>query len=150
MTLPTQVLPDHHRHCDDLFVAAENAVQRRDWALAEREFAHFRAQMDAHFVAEEETLFPAFEDATGSRGGPTEMMRYEHDQMRDLLGQLDAACKARDGKTYAGVSETLLTLMQQHNMKEEHILYPMCDRALGDRADAMGDKLSTMLEGGGA
>jgi len=22
MSFPTQILPDHHRHCDDLFVAA--------------------------------------------------------------------------------------------------------------------------------
>lgn len=150
MALTSQVMLDHHRHCDDLFVAAENAVQRRDWAKADTEFEHFRTQMDAHFDAEEGTLFTAFEDATGMRGGPTQMMRYEHDQMRDLLGQLAGACQARDGKTYSGVAETLLTLMQQHNMKEEHILYPMCDRAFGAEAEAMGNTLGGMVEQGGA
>ena len=69
------------------------------------------------------------------------MMRHEHEQMRALLSQLAAACAARDGEAYAGTAETLLMLMQQHNMKEENILYPMCDRALGTEAEAVGAKL---------
>src|SRR5512143_1943167 len=96
MSLPTQVLPDHHRHCDSLFVAAEESAQRGDWAAAAPACARFRAQMMAHFEAEEGVLFPAFEAATGSSAGPTGMMRYEHDQMRTLLSQLAAACEARD------------------------------------------------------
>ena len=146
MSLPTQVLPDHHRHCDDLFVAAEESVQRSDWAAAAPAFARFRDQMQAHFEAEEALLFPAFEAATGTSSGPTEMMRYEHEQMRTLLSQLAAACAARDGETYGGVAETLLMLMQQHNMKEENILYPMCDRALGAAAESLGAKMGAKLE----
>ena len=86
MSLPTQVLPEHHRHCDDLFVAAEAAVQRGDWMAAASAFMRFQTQMAAHFDAEEGLLFPAFEEATGSSAGPTEMMRYEHEQMRDSAG----------------------------------------------------------------
>ena len=146
MTLPTRILPEHHRHCDDLFLAAEESVQRHDWGAAGPAFAHFREQMEAHFEAEEALLFPAFETATGMCAGPTEMMRYEHDQMRDLLAQLAAACEAWDGETYGGVAETLLMLMQQHNMKEENILYPMCDRALGAAAESLGAKMGAKLE----
>jgi len=146
MTFPTQILPDHHRHCDDLFAAAEDAVQRGDWAAAAAAFAHFNEQMNAHFEAEEGLLFPAFEAATGSRAGPTGMMRYEHDQMRGLLVQLAQACEAHDTDTYGGVAETLLMLMQQHNMKEENILYPMCDRALGEEARRVGERMGAMLE----
>ena len=58
MSLPTQILPDHHRHCDDLFVAAENLVQRADWAAAAPAFERFRAQMNAHFEAEESPAVP--------------------------------------------------------------------------------------------
>ena len=59
MSFPTQVLPDHHRHCDDLFVAAEEAAQRGDWAAAAPAFAHFQSQMQAHFSAEEVVFFRA-------------------------------------------------------------------------------------------
>jgi len=150
MSFPSQILPDHHRHCDDLFVAAEESVQRDDWAAAAIAFARFHDQMNAHFEAEESLLFPAFEAASGMSGGPTEMMRYEHEQMRTLLAQLAAACEDRDGETYAGVAETLLMLMQQHNMKEENILYPMCDQALGAEAESLGAKIGATLEQGDA
>jgi len=150
MSYPTQILPAHHKHCDDLFVAAEEAAQRGDWAAAAPSFERFYAQMNAHFEAEEELLFPAFEAATGMSAGPTKMMRYEHEQMRSLLSQLAAACAARDGEGYAGAAETLLMLMQQHNMKEENILYPMCDQALGAEAERLAAKIDAMLEKGHA
>ncbi len=150
MSFPSQILPDHHRHCDDLFVAAEESAQSGDWAAAAPAFERFHDQMMAHFAAEEELLFPAFEAATGMSAGPTKMMRYEHEQMRTLLSQLAAACAAHDSESYAGVAETLLMLMQQHNMKEENILYPMCDQALGAEAERLGAKIDPMLEKGHA
>ena len=146
MKLVSQILPDHHKHCDDLFVSAENAVHRGDWNAATEDFGHFEAQMKAHFMAEEEVLFPAFESATGMSGGPTQMMRYEHEQMRALLSQLANCCTARDADGYGGVAETLLTLLQQHNMKEENILYPMCDQALTAQIGAVGERVSAVLE----
>jgi hemerythrin superfamily protein len=148
MSLPTQILPDHHRHCDSLFAAAEEHAQRGDWARAMPAFAHLHAQMNAHFEAEEGVLFPAFEAATGSSAGPTRMMRHEHDQMRALLSELGAACAARDAEAFAGVSETLLMLMQQHNMKEENILYPMCDQALDADSERLGARMRALLEAG--
>ena len=150
MSLPTQILPPHHRHCDDLFVAAEVSAQRGDWSAAAPAFERFNDQMKAHFDAEEGLLFPAFEAATGMSAGPTQMMRHEHEQMRSLLSQLDAACTARDGEGYAGVAETLLMLMQQHNMKEENILYPMCDQALGAEAERVALEMGALLEQGHA
>jgi len=150
MSLTAQVLPAHHRHCDDLFVAAEECVQRGEWAAAAPAFARFNAQMLAHFGAEEDLLFPAFEAATGMSTGPTQMMRHEHEQMRALLSQLDAACAARDGEGYAGVAETLLMLIQQHNMKEENILYPMCDQAMGPEAERVAAEMAALLEQGDA
>jgi len=149
MSYPTQVLPDHHRHCDDLFVAAEEAVQRGDWAAAAPACARFRAQMQAHFAAEEDLLFPAFEAIAGG-SGPTRVMRMEHDQMRPLLAQLETACAAHDADAYSGAAETLLILMQQHNMKEENILYPMCDQALGPEAERVAAQMSATLEQGHA
>ena len=150
MSLPTQILPAHHRHCDALFVAAEESAQRGDWAAAAPAFAHFNNQMKTHFEAEEGLLFPAFEAATGMSEGPTQMMRYEHEQMRSLLSQLEAACAVHDGEGYAGVAETLLMLMQQHNMKEENMLYPMCDQALGAEAERVAAEMGALLEQGHA
>ena len=148
MSFTSQILPDHHQHCDALFVAAEEAAQSGDWDAATSAFKHFNEQMQAHFDAEEAVLFPAFEAATGMTAGPTQMMRSEHQQMRSLLAQLEFACAEKDEEGYAGAAETLLMLMQQHNMKEENILYPMCDQALAAEAEELGGKISSMLEKG--
>jgi hemerythrin-like domain-containing protein len=150
MSFTAEIFPAHHQHCDALFVAAEEAVQNGDWDAAKAAFEHFNEQMQAHFDAEEVELFPAFEAATGMSAGPTQMMRMEHQQMRSLLAQLEYSCAGQDEEGYSGAAETLLMLMQQHNMKEENILYPMCDQALAAEAEALGGRIRAMLEPGNA
>jgi hemerythrin-like domain-containing protein len=134
----TEALHHHHKHCDELFADAEAAGLKGDWAASGTDFARFRDELLAHFATEEQVLFPAFEAATGMVGGPTQMMRFEHAQMRELLEQMQAALEQRARDPFAGVAETLLVLMQQHNMKEENILYPMCDRTLAGSVDVGG------------
>jgi len=126
----TAPLVADHRHCDGLFATAEDAVQRSDWAACRGHFDVFRAAMLHHFEVEENVLFPAFEQATGMSMGPTAMMRSEHAQMRDLLNNMAAVIAAGRRDDYLGMSETLLLYMQQHNLKEENVLYPMADQAL--------------------
>jgi iron-sulfur cluster repair protein YtfE (RIC family) len=54
--------------------------------------------------------------------------------MRRLFGEMKPAVAARAAARYLGLSETLLLLMQQHNLKEENMMYPMLDQALGASA----------------
>lgn len=126
----TDPLRNHHRHCDELFAQTEEAVSKNDWPGCERVFEGFKAELEDHFSTEEQMLFPAFEAATGMSGGPTQVMRQEHEQMRALVGQMAAALQSRQADVFGGVCETLLILMQQHNFKEENILYPMCDQRI--------------------
>ena len=69
--------------------------------------------------------------------GPTAIMRMEHDQMRGMFVQMRAAIEAKDGEQYLGAAETLLILLQQHNMKEESMMYPMLDQSLSDDANSL-------------
>jgi iron-sulfur cluster repair protein YtfE (RIC family) len=70
--------------------------------------------------------------------GPTQIMRAEHVQMRGLFSELRDACARRDEEALLGLTETLLMVMQQHNLKEEEVLYPMSDQALdSDAADLL-------------
>jgi len=146
MTHPTQALQHHHKHCDDLFAAAEALAQAGDWPACDTATAKFRAEIEAHFATEEQVLFPAFTESTGLSGGPVAVMRMEHAQMRELLDQMSVASIARDGNGFRGTADTLLILMQQHNMKEENILYPMCDRSLETTGIDIGGALSERLE----
>jgi iron-sulfur cluster repair protein YtfE (RIC family) len=52
--------------------------------------------------------------------------------MRSLVSEMDTAIAAKDEDSFLGLAETLMILTQQHNMKEEQILYPMSDQVLGD------------------
>ncbi len=136
MSTITDLLSVDHRRCDEHFAEAETAVGRGDWARAAGELAAFRAALERHLSAEESVLFPALEAREPMAAGPTGVMREEHRHMRALLDELARAVAARDAESYLGASETLLVLMQQHNAKEEHVLYPMSDRVLGAEAVA--------------
>lgn len=129
---------DEHRACDELFAAAEEAASKNDWERARDLSDRFRRATLHHFRMEEDVLFPAFETRTGMNMGPTQVMRGEHVQMRDLMQQMADAAQAGDANAYLGHAETLNMLMQQHNMKEENVLYPMTDQALaGEREDVL-------------
>lgn len=127
-------LTDDHHHCDVLFSNAEEIVAKADWTESQKEFARFRGALEHHFTMEENELFPAIEQQTGGPMGPTQVMREEHTMMRELLQDMAAALQSEDQEQYLDLSETLLIMMQQHNMKEEQILYPMADQMLDNEA----------------
>jgi len=125
-----------HKSCDDEFARAEEAVLDARWDEAAGAFNLFRADMARHFRMEEDALFPALQ-AAGGPAGPVRMMCMEHAQMNDLLEQMAAAVAEKNAQNYGGSAETLLITMQQHNYKEEQILYPIADRILAPTRDAV-------------
>ena len=139
------LMTDDHRHCDDLFASAEQAIGRGEVDVAREAFTRFHAAMVAHFNSEETTLFPSFEEHTGMSGGPTQVMRMEHQRMRILMDEAAEVLAAGRVDDYLGVAETLLIMMQQHNMKEENILYPMCDQHLSTELAPLLERLETEL-----
>lgn len=130
-------LGSDHRVCDDLFASAEAAVAKNSWDSARGLFDEFQAALAHHLAMEETVLFPAFEARTGSSMGPTQVMRMEHEQMRALVQQMARAVSEASPNRYLGLSETLNMLMQQHNLKEENMLYPMSDQVLGSERDSL-------------
>jgi len=125
MTSIPDYMKSKHRECDDIFTEAESSVAAGNWPQAAKQWLTFTDELANHFEQEEGTLFPAFEQATGMTGGPTQVMRMEHQQMRALVQDLNQALSDQSKDTFLGLSETLMVMMQQHNMKEEMMLYPM-------------------------
>ena len=126
-----------HRRCDAHFVATEDAVIAGDWESAGAAFRRYGDALDAHLAMEEEVLFPAFEQETGMTGGPTAMMRAEHRELRALLRRVEDALTHRATDAWLGSSEMLRILAQQHDLKEEGVLYPMMDRALAGQQEEL-------------
>jgi len=124
-------LTHDHRACDEEFASMENAVAQLNWQEAQEKFDKFKNDLLHHFDMEEKVMFEAFEQRTGMTQGPTMVMRMEHEQMRQILDQLNADIQSQDKDHFFGVSESLMMLMQQHNMKEEQMLYAMADAHLG-------------------
>jgi len=137
----TQTLSADHSHCDQLFAQAEEKAANKQWEQTNTHFATFRATMEVHFLMEEKVLFPAVEERTGQTAGPTAVMRMEHQQMRQIFDEMQKALTQQDSEEYLGLSETLLVLMQQHNAKEQQMLYPMSDRVLNKEVPFILDKM---------
>jgi hemerythrin-like domain-containing protein len=57
-------------------------------------------------------------------------MVFEHEQVRGLIGKMAEAVESKDKDAYLSLAESMMILLQQHNMKEEQMLYAMCDRVI--------------------
>lgn len=125
------VMTHDHRKCDDLFVQLDSLVMNQEWKQARLMALTVMEDINYHLSYEEDLLFPEFEKLTQNTTGPTMMMRQEHESIRELLNDLNQAVNDSNLERYAGLSETLHIFIQQHNMKEEGILYPMIDDACG-------------------
>ncbi len=140
----TDFMSADHRRCDDEFAASETAVDKENWEEADDRLTAFVTDTERHFRMEEEVLFPAFEEATGMTMGPTQVMRMEHQQMRQLMEDMKQALADRARDTFLGYSETMLMLMQQHNAKEEQMLYQMADQSLAGKQEQLIARMSAL------
>jgi hemerythrin-like domain-containing protein len=111
-------------------VAIEKAIMTDDWKSAATLANEFELAMYHHFSVEEEYLFPAILSASAQASGPIRVMTMEHEQMRHLISNLSKAVSQQSRADALGMTDTLLVTMQQHNMKEEHVLYPMADSSV--------------------
>ena len=105
----------HHGQCDQLYADGENSLLDKQVEEAVGQISTFLSEMERHFLMEETVLFPTFEDISGMRQGPTQVMRMEHQQIRNLLARMSDAVTRMDRDEILEVGETLLILMQQHN-----------------------------------
>ncbi len=126
----TRLLIAHHKKCDDMMLAAKEVAAQLDWTKVDMILRELSTELEKHLSVEEDVIFPAYEKASGIRSGPTQVMRQEHHQMRGLLQTLQQALADQENEIFIKMIDTLIGLMQQHNMKEKQVLYPSCDRLL--------------------
>lgn len=135
-----QSITDHlsidHERCDRLFAALETAIAKHDTARAQTAFAAFHRAMQRHFAMEDAILFPAFETYSDEPTA-THLMRMEHEQMRELIEQMQATLNVGNLQPCTALAGELSPLMRQHNLKEEQMLYPLLDRTLGEKSEEL-------------
>ncbi len=132
---------DHH-DCDSKWVQVETLLDSGDTAALGTAWQDFDQTTRKHLAMEEEVLFPAFEAMSGmGQSGPTVVMRSEHQQMRALLDQIAVAIDTGDTEEALDLGDTLHMVIQQHNVKEEGMLYPMAENVLGEEWTELRQKL---------
>lgn len=122
---------DHDR-LEDLEAAAFRARAEGDLAAAFDLYAEFAFGLRRHIGFEEDLLFPAFEAATGMppTAGPTGVMRAEHREILRLLGEIELGI-GDAAAPVAALRASFHAVLGEHNVKEEQVLYPATDDALG-------------------
>ena len=125
---------DHDR-LDDLFKQFQ-ALKRSDYPKAKGFFKAFKIGLQRHIVWEEDILFPLFEGKTGLTGGPTDIMRMEHRQIKKHLEEIHDKVRIQYPESDEA-EQALLYVLSLHNNKEEKVLYPAIDQHMTDqdRAD---------------
>jgi hemerythrin-like domain-containing protein len=131
-----------HRACDTTWAEVESAIDSGDIPAAAAAWTRFDASMRRHLAMEEEVLFPALEAAGMPRMGPIHVMLMEHQQMKSVLDTMGSCAEAADWEGVADHGDTLLMLIQQHNVKEEAVLYPMANQMLSHRWAELAEQLS--------
>ena len=144
MTTIKDFLTQDHRRCDEVFAAMEEKANS-SLSDAKELTTEFIADMEHHFQMEEKVMFLEFETKTGMTQGPTAMMRHEHEQMRNLMSQMQEAIDADNKEKFLGLTETLIILLQQHNMKEEQMLYPMAQQHLSADSQRILDMMQSIV-----
>ena len=139
-----EYLTTDHRKCDELFAVMEHKASE-SLGDSKEMVQEFVAQTDRHFQLEERVMFAEFEQKTGMTQGPTQMMRHEHTQMRALMKDLLDAIDENNNDKFFGTSETLMILMQQHNMKEEQMLYPMAQQHLSAESERIIEMMDSLV-----
>ncbi|WP_019141682.1 hemerythrin domain-containing protein [Noviherbaspirillum massiliense] len=134
MNTITTYLSGDHKRCGEFFTEAQTCVSSNHWVRAEERFRQFCEALEQHFTMEEQILFQAFEHATCSSTGATSVMRNEHEQIQSIVRLLQDALTRRDSDAFLRHSETLNSMLRQHNNREESLLYLMTDRILSGQA----------------
>ena len=106
-----------------------------------KEFLDFyTSNLEAHFRAEEEVLFPALHSAIPATGSVIEELIREHVEIRQTLPRLDA------GSGLAKLIFDLGDLLERHIRREERELFPLFEQHIqGSQAEMIGEELKKIV-----
>ena len=116
-----------HREIDAIFEKLTFQDSKKDLSF----FNEFDKRLERHILWEESILFPAVTEVNPMIGqGPVRIMNMEHEAIRHTKAKAHRAFEDGDLHQARENCEAVRSMLEQHNMKEEHILYPACDHGL--------------------
>jgi len=142
----TEILSSEHRVIEQVLSCLEAMVRQArstgglDGQSAHDTLAFLRNFADhCHHGKEEDHLFPALEaEGLPRDGGPLGVMLYEHELGRAHLRGMDENLEAAAAGDAAALAEFVhraeayVAVLREHIHKEDHVLFPLADRSLGE------------------
>lgn len=124
-----ELLGADHGRLDVIFADVKRTLADGDVAAARVRFGEFCEGLEHHIEAEEQVLFPVFEEMAGAaQGGPTAVMRAEHLELKKLMAEVACGLETVPEEGLTTPLAALTARIYAHNGKEERILYPTTDR----------------------
>ena len=133
----SSLMTHDHRNCDQAIEEIELLASIKDFNESLNAFTKWQDVNLTHFNIEEEYLFPETANALGMKIPPIMVMEMEHQQIKKCFNEIELALRHEDMEKFQQLIETCLIMIQQHNMKEEQILYPIIDRATQNISDEL-------------
>lgn len=134
MSLINQYFSADHDRLDCLYAQFKQQFSQ-DQTTAKALFDVFSRDLYLHIKWEEQVLFPFFEKHTGMKLGPTRVMTEEHQIIKGLLDNIHSHI-AQENSLPEQALTSLESILNQHNQKEENILYPMIDQISDEKSNA--------------
>jgi hemerythrin-like domain-containing protein len=128
---PKEYMTWDHDQLDRIFDDLARMMEDQEYERADHTLGEAIARLHRHLRLEETLLFPLFEERTGLCG-PTAILRQEHRALETALESLRVAVEAADAAAFRRAYEAFQSIQPQHELKEEVVLFPALDRALGD------------------
>lgn len=124
------------------------ALKRTDFNRAKMAFSEFRTDLQKHFACEEEIIFPLIEAKTSLHsGGPTTVLRMEHQEILEILERIYQKVDRADLNSDVD-EQKLLTILEKHNTQEKNFLYSLMDWGMSDEErDSVFDKMKKLAGG---
>lgn len=140
--LISQFFERDHRQIDVLLGAVDYRTPRESY----EPFHEFHMRLERHIHWEEGVLFPAVAEKTPElETGPIRVMLGEHEKIRLHKSAALRALKKGEGAGAQYAARAMLSILGDHNAKEERILYPACDSCFSDaEADALLTKVRAL------
>ena len=117
-------LADQHRavlaHLDEIRPGVVVSVGRLEALLA-----FLRDEVEEHLGLEEDALFPLLARRPQLEAGPLAVMAAEHEELRALVAELEAALRTDRSAESAAVAAAIAALLRAHIDKEDHVLFPL-------------------------
>jgi hemerythrin-like domain-containing protein len=133
---------------DRLEIAVHDLAAPGALAAVKEAIAFLDEDLRAHNEREEETLFPALERYLPSQG-PTAVMRFEHRELWNLLGDLESAMRNTPLSSPVIFQRGMAAadLLRRHIAKENGILFPMAEQLLSpDEMSVIARQMESLME----